>query len=178
MIKTLLFTLFLCFSLKAFQWPWEKTEEEIFKEKLREIESVSGTAKPTEEVDAKKIGDSYLEKIRKRYVSHMPFVMVPILIIPVVKNNKVHAYLTLSAELKCIDVESYRTVRASTIPIKDAIFSSLYKAMSILWVGPHEPNPAVLEKRIKKIVNKYFKKNTVEDVIIHFLQLSYVIKPD
>lgn len=120
--------------------------------------------------------NSYLEKIRRRYVSRLPYLMIPIMVVPVIKKGEIVGYLTVMTELKGNSVKSYRKLQEDTVKIRDEIFCDLYFAMSRLWLGPEPPSPAVLENRIKKRINQYYKEELAEKARLHVMQLSLIRK--
>ncbi len=115
---------------------------------------------------------SYLEKVQSRYVSRLPYIMVPVMIVTVIKKGDLLGYLTIMPELKGKDVESYRKLWVEIVKIQDEIFCDLFSAMSILWIGPEPPTAEVIEGRIKKRLSNFFKKELVEKVKLHFMEFT------
>ncbi len=120
----------------------------------------------------KKQKESYLEKVQRRYVSRLPYIMVPIMVVPVLKKGELAGYLTIMVELKGTGVESYRKLQADSMIIRDEIFCDLYFAMSRLWLGPEPPSANIIESRIKKRINKYYKTEIAEKARLHVMQFS------
>jgi hypothetical protein len=112
----------------------------------------------------KSSGSSYLEKIQRRYVSRLPYLMIPVMVVPVIKM----------VELKSTGIDNYRELQVETIKLRDEIFCDLYSAMSRLWLGPEAPEASILENRIKKRINTFYKREMVENVRLHIMQLSLI----
>lgn len=125
-----------------------------------------------EKKNKKKARISYLEKVQRRYVSRLPYIMVPLIIVPVLKKGDLLGYLTIMVELKGSTIENYRKLQVDLILIRDEIFCDLYLAMSRLWLGPEAPEASVIENRIKKRVNKYYKKEIAEKARLHVMQFT------
>ncbi len=117
---------------------------------------------------------SYLEKIQRRYISRLPYLMIPVMIIPVIKRGDLAGHLTIMVELKGTGTESYRKLQIDSVLLRDEIFCDLYFAMSRLWLGPETPSANILENRIKKRINVFYKKELVENVRLHTMQLSLI----
>lgn len=133
------------------------------------LESEEGEPKKKKK---KKSKESYLEKVQRRYVSRLPYVMVPLMVVPIIKKGELAGNLTIMVELKGAGVENYRKLRADSILIRDEIFCDLYFAMSRLWLGPDPPEAHILENRIKKRINKYYKTEITEQARLHVMQFS------
>lgn len=121
--------------------------------------------------------ESYLEKLQRRYIPRLPYLMIPVIVVPIIKKGDLVGYLTIMAELKGAGVEEYRKLQVDSILIRDEIFCDLYTAMSRLWIGPEPPSVSTIEKRIIQRVNKFYKKNKVEKVVLHIVQLSLIASP-
>ncbi len=115
---------------------------------------------------------TYLEKLKSRYVSRLPYLMIPVMIVPVIKKGELIGYLTVMPQLKGNGVESYRKLQAEIIKIKDEIFCDLFYAMSRLWIGPEPPLATAIEGRIKKRLRHFFKEELIERVNLHFMKFS------
>ena len=120
----------------------------------------------------KKSKESYLTKVQRRYVSRLPYIMVPVMVVPVLKKGELAGYLTVMVEIKGNSVEGYRKLQADSILIRDEIFCDLYFAMSRLWLGPEPPSAGIIESRIKKRINKYYKTEIAEKARLHVMQFS------
>lgn len=94
------------------------------------------------------------------------------MIVPVLKKGDLVGYLTIMVELKGTTIENYRKLQVDLILVRDEIFCDLYFAMSRLWLGPEAPDANVIENRIKKRVNKYYKKEIAEKAQLHVMQFS------
>ena len=119
-------------------------------------------------------GSSYLEKIQRRYISRLPYLMIPVMVVPVIKKGDLAGHLTIMVELKSTGIDNYRELQVESIKLRDEIFCDLYSAMSRLWLGPEAPAASLLENRIKKIINTFYKKEMVESVRLHIMQLSLI----
>jgi hypothetical protein len=122
----------------------------------------------------KSSGSSYLEKIQRRYISRLPYLMIPVMVVPVIKKSDLAGHLTIMVELKSTGIDNYRELQVETIKLRDEIFCDLYSAMSQLWLGPEAPAASILENRIKKRVNTFYKREMVENVRLHIMQLSLI----
>ena len=162
--------LFLCISLSIVKTEEPAAEEGQSKIEIQTPESAEGETKI--EGNKKKRGVSYLEKVQRRYIARLPYLMIPVMVIPVIKKGDLAGYLTIMVELKGTGVESYRALQADLIRIRDEIFCDLYVAMSRLWLGPKPPSANVLENRIKKRINTFYKKEMAETARLHIMQLS------
>lgn len=131
-------------------------------------------AEVIKEKEGKVSQDSYLEKIQRRYVPRLPYLMIPAIVVPIIKKGALAGHLIVMPELKGTGIEEYRKLQADIIKIRDEIFCDLYLAMSRLWIGPEAPSADTLEKRIEKRINEFYKKNMVESVTLHLLQLSLI----
>ena len=120
----------------------------------------------------KKSKESYLEKVQRRYVSRLPYTMVPLMVVPIIKKGELAGYLTIMVELKGAGIENYRKLQGDSILVRDEIFCDLYFAMSRLWLGPDAPEAQIIENRIKKRINKYYKSEIVEKARLHVMQFS------
>lgn len=122
------------------------------------------------------VGESYLEKIQRRYIPRLPYLMIPAIIVPIVKKGAeegvLKGYMLIMVELKGIGTDEYRKMQHDIILIRDEIFCDLYSAMSRLWIEPEAPAAKTIEKRVKKRINKFYKKAMVESATLHVLQLS------
>lgn len=149
------------------------SEKEEEPEAPVEVENVVEKSDSADKKNSKKKSNiSYLEKVQRRYVSRLPYIMVPLMIVPVLKKGELAGYLTIMVELKGTTVESYRKLQVDLILVRDEIFCDLYFAMSRFWLGPEAPEASVIENRIKKRVNKYYKKEIAEKARLHVMQFS------
>jgi hypothetical protein len=133
------------------------------------LESEEGESKKKRK---KKSKESYLEKVQRRYVSRLPYTMVPLMVVPIIKKGELAGYLTIMVELKGAGIENYRKLQGDSILVRDEIFCDLYFAMSRLWLGPDAPEAQIIENRIKKRINKYYKSEIVEKARLHVMQFS------
>lgn len=151
----------------------EKEEEPTAKPDVKNesvtLESEEGESKRKRK---KKSKESYLEKVQRRYVSRLPYTMVPLMVVPIIKKGELAGYLTIMVELKGEGIENYRKLQGDSILIRDEIFCDLYFAMSRLWLGPDAPEAQTIENRIKKRINKYYKGEIVEKARLHVMQFS------
>ena len=122
----------------------------------------------------KSSGSSYLEKIQRRYISRLPYLMIPVIVVPVIKKGDLAGHLTIMVELKSTGIDNYRELQVETIKLRDEIFCDLYSVMSHLWLGPEAPAASILENRIKKRINTFYKREMVENVRLHIMQLSLI----
>jgi hypothetical protein len=129
-------------------------------------------AKELQKIRNQNIGESYLEKVQKRYVSRMPYVMVPLIVIPVVKKHEVIGYLTIMPEIKGKDVEAYRKIVKDLVLLRDAIYCDLFSALNRLWIGPEPPSADTIAGRIKKCVTDVCKSDIAEKVTLHILNFN------
>lgn len=150
--------------------PGETEAEKDYRTSLKEME-----LKELEKIRNKNIGQSYLEKIQKRYVSRMPYVMLSPMIIPVVKNHSVVGYLTIMPEIKSRNVECYRTIVKDLVFIRDEVFSDLFNALNRLWVGSEPPSADTIAGRIIHVVNTVCKQDVAEKVTMHVLSFNLLI---
>ncbi len=118
--------------------------------------------------------DSYLEKIQRRYIPRLPYLMIPAIVVPVIKKGALAGHLIVMAELKGVGTEEYRKLQTDIVKVRDEIFCDLYLAMSRLWIGPEAPQARTLEKRIEKRINTFYKSSMVESARLHVMQLSLV----
>lgn len=116
--------------------------------------------------------ESYLDKIQRRYIPRLPYLMIPVIVVPIIKKKTLVGYLTIMAEIKGSGIEEYRKLQADLFLLRDEIFSDLYMAMSRLWIGPEPPTAHSLENRIQRRISAFYKKSMVQDVMLHILQLS------
>lgn len=137
-------------------------------------EETTETADDEKDKDKKKESgkSSYLEGVQSRYFSRLPYIMVPIMNVSIIKKGVLIGYLTIMPQLKGNSVESYRKLQAEIIKIKDEIFCDLFYAMSRLWVGPEPPSAAIIEGRIKKKLKVFFKEDLIERVNLQFMKFS------
>lgn len=159
----------------------EKKKDEPKQEKGEAPEGGENKAE-SKEGEEKKEGDddgkekkkelSYLEKLQRRYIPRLPYLMIPSMGIPILKNGTSVGNLSILVELKGKDVESFRKLQADAVLLKDEIFCDLYYAMSRLWLGPDEPKISVLEARIKKRINQYYKSDLVEKARFHVFSMT------
>lgn len=130
----------------------------------------------TNKQDNSLVGESYLGKIQRRYIPRLPYLMIPAIIIPIVKKGAeegvLKGYMLVMIELKGLGTKEYRKMQQDIILIRDEIFCDLYSAMSRLWIEPEAPVAKTIEKRIKKRINKFYKKTMVESATLHLLQLT------
>ena len=96
------------------------------------------------------------------------------MVVPVIKKGDLAGHLTIMVELKSTGIDNYRELQVESIKLRDEIFCDLYSAMSRLWLGPEAPAASLLENRIKKIINTFYKKEMVESVRLHIMQLSLI----
>jgi hypothetical protein len=149
------------------------SEKEEEPEAPAEVENVVEKSDSADKKNSKKKSNiSYLEKVQRRYVSRLPYIMVPLMIVPVLKKGELAGYLTIMVELKGTTVENYRKLQVDLVLVRDEIFCDLYFAMSRLWLGPEAPEASVIENRIKKRINKYYKKEIAEKARLHVMQFS------
>ncbi|MFN6415526.1 MAG: hypothetical protein ACK4V2_07145 [Pseudomonadota bacterium] len=121
--------------------------------------------------------ESYLQKIQRRYIPRLPYLMVPALVVPIIKKGALAGHLTIMVEIKSAGVEEYRKLQADLILIRDEIFCDLYNAMARLWLGPKPPSADTLERRIQNRINKFYGNPMVEKALLHVMQLSLIQLP-
>lgn len=131
--------------------------------------------KELEKIRSKNLGQSYLEKVQKRYVSRMPYVMLSPMIIPVIKKHGVAGYLTIMAEIKGKNVEFYRKIVQELVFIRDEVFSDLFDALNKLWIGPEPPSAEAIAGRIMHVVNAVCKQEVTEKITMHVLNFNLLI---
>lgn len=123
------------------------------------------------------VGESYLEKLQRRYIPRLPYLMIPAILIPIIKKGALAGHLLIMVELKGAGTEEYRKLQTDIIQIRDEIFCDLYSAMSRLWIGPESPKASTLEKRIQRRINNFYKSPMVESTRLHVMQLSLIQNP-
>lgn len=133
-------------------------------------------AKEQEKIRNQNLGESYLEKVQKRYVAHMPYVMMTLMIVPIIKQHGVVGYLTIMPEIKGKDVEAYRKIVKDLVHIRDAIFCDLFNALNRLWIGPEPPSADTIAGRIKNCVTTVCKQDIAEKVTLHILNFNILIQ--
>lgn len=133
-------------------------------------------AKEREKIRNQNLGESYLEKVQKRYVSHMPYVMMTLMIVPIIKKHDVVGYLTIMPEIKGKDVEAYRKIVKELVHIRDAVFCDLFNALNRLWIGPEPPSADIISGRIQNCVANVCKAEVAEKVTLHILNFNLSIQ--
>lgn len=116
--------------------------------------------------------ESYLDKIQRRYIPRMPYLILPTITVPIIKRHELKGYLTLLIELKGKDLESYRKLVKDTVLIKEKIFIDLVDAMNRLWVTPELPSTEIISGRIKNCIKDHFKEDLTKKVILHVLNFN------
>ena len=150
--------------------PGETEAEKEYNLSMKEMKE-----KELEKIRSKNLGESYLEKVQKRYVSRMPYVMLPPMIIPVIKNHEVVGYLTIMPEIKGKNVEFYRKIVQELVFIRDEVFSDLFNALNRLWIGPEPPSAETIAGRIMHVVQTVCKQEVAEKVTMHVLNFNLLI---
>ena len=59
-------------------------------------------AKEEKAVKKPENNDSFLDKVKNRYVSYYPYIMLPVMTITIIKNGKVRALIPLARQCKHI----------------------------------------------------------------------------
>lgn len=150
--------------------PGEAESEKRYQTSLTEMKE-----KDLEKNRSKKIGDGYLKKIQKRYVSRMPYVMLAPIIVPVVKNHGIVGYLTIMPEIKAKNAELYRKIVQDLVFIRDEVFSDLFNAFNRLWIGPEPPSAETIAGRIMHVVKTVCKQDVAEKVTMYVLNFNLLI---
>lgn len=121
--------------------------------------------------------ESYLQKIQRRYIPRLPYLMIPAIVVPIIKKGALAGHLTIMVEIKSIGVKEYRKLQTDLILVRDEIFCDLYNAMSRLWIGPEAPSADTLERRIQNRINKFYGSAMIEKALLHVMQLSLLQPP-
>lgn len=91
------------------------------------------------------------EKDRGTIIADYEYNFAP-LIIPVIKGEKIVAYLRLVIKLVTKDRSSFRDYQPYIPRLTDAIFQDLYSVLCDQWLPYKDPMPDSILKRIQKIV--------------------------
>ena len=162
--RLILIGLFLLCSLSFLN-----AEEEGAKEESKDHEK-SGAESENDEKSEKTEEGGYIQKLQRRYVSRLPYLMIPSIIVPIIKKGQIFGYLLLMLEIKAKSVECYRKLQSDMTLIRDEMYCDIYVSMSRLWIGPDIPIPEVLEKRLLKKINGYYKTQMAEKSRLHVMQ--------
>ncbi len=70
--------------------------------------------------------------------------------IPIIKRDKVHAYIRMKVQIMTKDGSTIEPFRLYKKRLHDAYFSDIYGVMSDRWLPPKEPTSQVIQKRLAK----------------------------
>lgn len=75
------------------------------------------------------------------------------LIIPVIREKVIYAYLLLSMNIQASDEETFKKMTHLRPLILDAIFADIYGAMGDLWIPNRDPKPETVQKRLQRVTD-------------------------
>lgn len=122
------------------------------------------------EISLAKIND--LKNEKGAYFLKNPFFRLPCLKIPVIKEGKLVANVSIQFDMKAFGKESFFDAKILAPRLVDAIFRDLYGALQDRWFLENKISGETLSKRALEIANRVLNKDSVEMVFIKELFVS------
>ena len=96
------------------------------------------------------------------------------IIVPVIKNGKVMAYLRLTLKLVTKDKVAFQPFIGFLPRLRDAYFSDIFSAMCDQWLPYKDPVPATVLTRLQKITNSVIK---TEEIVVYITNFYFYRLP-
>lgn len=163
------FVLFLIVSIFGGIWAYNNLRSpEIFEflpdpsEKLKmQKESKS---KDASESDIKDEAQKREEALK--FFLEFPYFRLPLIIVPVVRDGNVHAFLYLRIAMKAKGHESFKRAKVLLPRLVDGIYTDLYASFSNLWNMRSDPKASVIKERIFAATEKVLGYKHIETIYI------------
>ncbi|MGB0934682.1 MAG: hypothetical protein ACPGXY_01290 [Alphaproteobacteria bacterium] len=88
------------------------------------------------------------------------------LIIPIIQNDVVPAYLLLSIVIECTDKAAADHIKARKLRLKDKIYTYMYGLLGIIWDEASTPDILAIKRMALKAVQRATPKDSVKDLLI------------
>lgn len=95
-----------------------------------------------------------------------PYFRLPMIIVPVVRDGRVHAFLHLHIAMKATGDKTFKRAKILLPRIVDAIYSDLYVSFSNLWNMRADPKPSVIKERIFSATEKVLGHKHIDTIYI------------
>ncbi|MES2607313.1 MAG: hypothetical protein V4544_01055 [Pseudomonadota bacterium] len=95
-----------------------------------------------------------------------PYFRLPLIIVPIVRDGHVHAYLHLRIAMKANGREGFRRAKVLLPRLVDGIYSDLYKSFENLWNTRSDPKVSVIKERIFYATEKVLGHKHIETIYI------------
>lgn len=96
------------------------------------------------------------------------------MIIPVVKGDKVFAFVRLMVHVMTKDATSIYPFKPYEPILKDRFFADTYGALCDQWLPGQQPNQDTIEKRLQRVADHIVGPDKLRIFVAHF----YFYKPD
>ncbi len=95
-----------------------------------------------------------------------PCFRLPVLIVPVIRDGRVHAFLFLRIAMKATGRTAFKKSKILLPRLVDGIYTDLYKAFGNLWNSRQDPATSVIKERIFAVTEKILGKNHIETIYL------------
>lgn len=93
-----------------------------------------------------------------------PYFRLPMIIVPIVRDGKVHAFLHLRIAMKATGYESFKRAKVLLPRLVDGIYGDLYASFSNLWNMRSDPKISVIKERIFYATEKVLGNKHIETI--------------
>lgn len=95
-----------------------------------------------------------------------PYFRLPMIIVPIVRDGQVHAFLHLRIAMKATGRESFQRAKVLLPRLVDGIYGDLYASFSNLWNMRSDPKVSVIKERIFYATEKVLGQKHIETIYI------------
>lgn len=93
-----------------------------------------------------------------------PYFRLPMIIVPVVRDGRVHAFLHLHVAMKATGDKTFKRAKILLPRLVDGIYSDLYASFSNLWNMRSDPKPSVIKERIFAVTEKVLGHKHIDTI--------------
>jgi len=101
-----------------------------------------------------------------------PCFRLPVLMVPVVRDGRVHAFLFLRIAMKATGRVAFKKSRILLPRLVDGIYTDLYKAFGNLWNPRQDPTTSVIKERIFAVAEKILGKDHIETIYLRDMHFT------